>query len=277
MDETPFTVFGAGGFIGSHIVALLRRQGRTCRPIYRGSPPERGASLGHVIYCIGLTADFRSRPFDTMQAHVGMLTETMAHYRYTSFLYLSTTRLYMQMARAVEDDIIPIHPTNPDQLYNGSKLAGECLCLSLPDPAIRVARLANVYGTDFSSQNFLPSIIMDALRTRRVTLRTGLESAKDYIYIDDAAAALVDIAIAGQERLYNVGEGRNTSHKEICDLLVAETGCQVDVLPDAPDVVAPVLNTERLRCEFGFSPRTVAQALPEVVRRYQQEWLHDHD
>ena len=233
--------------------------------------------MGHVIYCIGLTADFRSRPFDTMQAHVGLLTETMAHYRYASFLYLSTTRLYMRMDRAVEDGIIPIHPADPDQLYNASKLAGECLCLSMSDPAIRVARLANVYGADFKSQNFLPSIIMDALRARQVTLRTSLASAKDYIHIDDATAALVDIAIAGRERLYNVGEGRNTSHREICDLLVTETGCQVNVLPDAPDTVAPVLCTDRLRREFGFSPRTVAQALPEVVRHYKQEWLHDHD
>lgn len=233
--------------------------------------------MGHVIYCIGLTADFRSRPFDTMQAHVGLLTETMAHYRYASFLYLSTTRLYMRMAQSVEDSIIPIHPTDPDQLYNASKLAGECLCLSMPDPAVRVARLANVYGADFNSQNFLSSIIMDALREKRVTLRTGLASAKDYIHIDDATAALIDIAISGQERLYNVGEGRNTSHGELCDLLVAETGCQVEVLPDAPDVVAPVLCTDRLRREFCFSPRTVAQALSDVVRQYQQDCLHDHD
>jgi len=30
---------------------------------------------GHVIYCIGLTADFRQKPFETIEAHVSKLAE----------------------------------------------------------------------------------------------------------------------------------------------------------------------------------------------------------
>lgn len=277
VDDTPFTIFGAGGFVGSHILAHLQRQGRPYRPVYRDGAPPTGTHLGHVIYSIGLTADFRTRPFEAMHAHVGLLTEILQRYRYDSFLYISSARLYMYQPQATEETPISIRPEDPDYLYNGSKIAGECLCLALPNPAIRVARLASVYGADFQSQNFLTSIIMDAVRAGRVVLRSGMGSAKDYIHVQDAAAALVRIAAEGRQRLYNVGEGRNTSHAEICRALIAVTGCTIDVAPGSPDIVAPELRIDRLRNEFDIRPRPVVQALPDVVQCYEQEWLHDHN
>ena len=67
------TVLGAGGFIGGALVARLIAEGRPVDPVTRDDLPALLSArrpAGDVIYCIGLTADFRTRPLDTAEAHV---------------------------------------------------------------------------------------------------------------------------------------------------------------------------------------------------------------
>ncbi len=98
----PVTVFGADGFIGRALVAHLRTTGRPVNAITRrnltmflAAQPE----AGDVIYCLGLTADFRSRPLDTAEAHVGLLARLLGAIQFRSFLYLSSTRVYARARR----------------------------------------------------------------------------------------------------------------------------------------------------------------------------------
>ena len=71
----------------------------------RAMPLPTG-DLGHAVYCIGLTADFRRRPQATMDAHVGVLGEVLRHGRFDSFLYLSSARLYRNAKTGAEDAAI---------------------------------------------------------------------------------------------------------------------------------------------------------------------------
>src|SRR5205814_832902 len=110
--------------------------------------------------------------------------EVLQNYKFDSFLYLSSTRLYRGAASTQEDAEIPISPSDPERLYDATKLAGEALCLALSRPAMRVARLSNLYGLNNHSENFLSQVLSEALRTRRVTIQTGPQSAKDYLHVD---------------------------------------------------------------------------------------------
>ena len=71
-----FTVFGSSGYIGSHLVRHLIASGEEVATPMRGAPIGE-THLGHVVYAIGLTADFRTRPFDTMAAHVTRLADIL--------------------------------------------------------------------------------------------------------------------------------------------------------------------------------------------------------
>src|SRR5688500_5975918 len=87
------TVLGASGFIGSRLVSQLAATGAEYQAVGRNEALPAGP-LGHVIYCIGLTADFRSRPLNTVEAHVCKLLEVLRKCDFESLLYLSSTRLY---------------------------------------------------------------------------------------------------------------------------------------------------------------------------------------
>lgn len=267
-----FTVIGARGFVGGQLVAHLAGQGHAVAAPARGEMP--GREPGHVIYCAGVTADFRTRPFDTMEAHVGHLAETLCRVRPASFLYLSSTRVYLGAGTGDEAAPVPLDPADPEAVFNASKLAGEALCLSRPEATVRVARLSNVFGAGMMAGpvprlDFLADIVRAAVAERRIVLRTAPESAKDYVAVDSVARALERIALDGRERLYNVASGTNTTHGALTDRLAELTGCTVSVVPGAPVVSFPPIRTGRLAAAFApgeeWNPPPVLDRLSEIV------------
>ena len=268
--DGSFTVIGARGYIGSRLCRYLASQGAAVREVDRfDAARDAGHNLGHVIFAGGVTADFRKRPFDTVNAHVGAVAEILQRAVFTSFLYLSSTRVYQGAMSADEDAELRLSITDPLQLYNASKLAGEALCLALPDPNVRVVRLSNVYGADDNSENFLIEIIRAAINDSHVTLRTGLKSEKDFVSVADVVAILPRLAVGGRERLYNLASGRNTRFSDIADALKRLTGCTIDVAPDCPAVIFPQISIARLQKEFDVTPMYLVDDIASLVRDYK--------
>lgn len=264
------TVFGARGFVGRALAVYLRERGYRVRESTRGDTSWRGADLGHTFYTIGLTADFRSRPFETIDAHVSLLAEILRGSRFDSFVYCSSTRVYATTASTDEATPIPTLSSNPDHLYNLSKLMGEAACLGSGLPNARVARLSNVFGRDLVSQNFLTSVLREAVETGRVHLRTAFSSEKDYVWVGDVVRALEAIAVAGREPITNVAYGHNTTHREIMDHIRAATGAEITVEAGAADVTFPQISTARLD-GLGVTGRTPLSAMiGELVDAFRQ-------
>ncbi len=197
-------VLGAGGFIGTALVASLESQDHLVHAVTRAALPALIASrqpCGHVIGCIGLTGDFRSRPIDTAEAHVGLVARCLSELRFSSFLLLSSTRVYRRASATHEEAALPSLPADPSDLYNLTKLAGEALCLTDQRPSIRVARLSNVYGPGMPPETFLGEVLREGQLTGDVLFRQGPNSAKDYVSV----AAVVRMLPA-------IATGRASSH-----------------------------------------------------------------
>lgn len=256
-----FTVLGATGYIGRNLVQHLRQLGHECFAPARDDASIFHQPLGHVIYCIGLTADFRSRPFDTARAHVSVLTEVLDKCQFDSLLYLSSTRIYGNSDTATEDTKLCADPKNPSDLYNLTKMTGEALCFATKRPSVRVARLSNVYGDDMDSDNFLVSVIRDAVEKKHVIVNTSPQSEKDYVYIADVVDLLSKIAINGKCQLYNVASGINTTNRELLEHVHALTECELTFAAGAPVISFPEISIERIASEFYFSPQPLKNCL----------------
>ena len=155
-----FTILGAGGRIGQALVTALRPH-HPVRAIDRAALPgllSAREPAGHVICCIGLTGDFRTRPLATAEAHVAIPARILADIPFESFLYLSSTRVYAHAATTKEDALLPASPGDPSDLYNLTKLAGEALCLSDPRPTVRAVRLSNVFGPVADPASFVEKL-----------------------------------------------------------------------------------------------------------------------
>src|SRR5580692_8093898 len=143
-----FTVLGGSGFIGGHMATHLRARGYEVDVPPRDTALLYGRNLGHVIYAIGLTGNFRQRPYDAIEAHVNVACRVLQNTSFDSFLYLSSTRVYGGLPADVagsEETPLDVQPS-ADSLYDLSKLLGESVCMNVTAPAVRVVRLSNVYG-----------------------------------------------------------------------------------------------------------------------------------
>jgi len=265
------TVLGAGGFVGSAVSERLRESKTPfCAP---GRDEDlRGKELGDVIYCIGLTADFRKYPFQTVEAHICRLKYVLEHCKFSSLTYLSSTRMYIHNEDTFEDKPVVIDPSQPADLYNVSKLAGEMLALNCGRANIKIARLSNVYGFDFLSDNFITSILKDALTQKKIVLRTTPSSSKDYIYVDDVAALLIKLSSVNGSGIYNIAAGSNTSNYEILSTLHSITGCEIVYEDDAAEIIFPAIRIDKIRNEFNFVPsKSLAEYLAPMVQHFKNE------
>lgn len=264
-----FTILGANGFLGRYLSNYLSNEGHEVYVPGRDDIGIYKNKLGHVMYCIGLTADFRTRPFDTVRAHVSVLTDVLEKADFESFVYLSSTRVYGHSTLSTEQTSLLVNVLDPSDLYNLTKLTGESLCLSCGIPQVKVARLSNVIGYDVDSDNFLITLIREAI-SGKINLRSNPSSTKDYILLNDVAKLLPRIALNGRDRIYNLASGINLHHGEIVYELSKLTGCEVEVMPDAPLFEFPVIDIKSIEAEFNFVPDSVMDSLDDLVSVFRK-------
>lgn len=271
-----YTILGADGFIGSSLARYFADNGISYQGVGRHDPlPDH---LGHVIFCVGLTADFRTRLFDTVEAHVSELARSLQSLDFESFTYISSTRVYMHLdpdGVASENSRLVVDPSDPSDVYNLSKLTGESLCLATTNPEVRVVRLSNVYGGGDKSENFLTAVLRQALVRRRATFFDSMASSKDYVDVEDVVRALALIPLRATSRVINLAGGRNVCHQELAELIRAHTGCQVDVLPDAQDLRFPRISIDRLVDEVGVRPGDINDNFGRLVREFRAQLPSD--
>ncbi|WP_269584575.1 NAD-dependent epimerase/dehydratase family protein [Roseibium sp. Sym1] len=261
------TVLGASGFIGRNLVRHLQSAGYEVATPGRHEIENLGGPLGRVFYCIGMTGNFRDRPLGTVDVHAGLPGRLLEQTDFESFVYFSSTRIYAQAAGSNEtSETAPIAVTpSADTTYDLSKMLGEALCLSHEQAGVKVIRLSNVYGPDQGTATFLGSLLEDLAGTGQTTIREAPGSSKDYVAVDDVVQLAERIARTGRHRTYNVASGQPVSHEEIAEA-VRNEGLSCTFTPGGVRRAFPQINIERIRTEFGFSPRSLLKDLPALLR-----------
>lgn len=234
----------------------------------RDDPAVFSKPLGRVLFCAGVTSDFRQRPFDTMRAHVSLAGELLEKAEFDSFVYLSSTRLYLDSPAAHEQAVFTVDPARPDHLFHLSKLAGESLCMNAGRAGVSIARVSNVCGDDYGSGNFLYSLIRDAVEKGTITLHTTLDSAKDYIGVGDVAELLLRISQGEGSGIYNVASGVNTTNRSLIQWISELTGCQAAVADHATSVTFPPIHINRIQAEFGYEQPDCEALIRGVIQSY---------
>lgn len=269
MTEMPIVILGASGFIGSHLLRYLQARGVPCEAPARDDMSWLRRKLGHVVYAIGLTADFRARPLETVEAHVCLLRQLLEQGDFASLTYLSSTRVYSGAASTSESASLLVDPNDASDLYNLSKLMGESLCLHGGRQCARVVRLSNIVGLRTDPDIFIEQLLDEGMRTGHIHLRTALDSAKDYLWIDDAVTLLARIVHSGCTGIFNVASGEAVRNAQIVAALKSEMGFSVSVAESAQTWSFAAVDMRRTLAHFTFEPRRFDSYFPDFLRLYR--------
>ena len=262
-----YTVLGATGFVGTRLVCALRADGHEVFAPARDDEQIFTRDLGNVFYCIGLTADYAARPFDTVEAHVSLLARVLRGASFSHLIYLSSTRLYDALGAAGgdEDRSLELTPSNPRHLYDLSKALGENLCLTVAGVRTAIARLACVYDWSPGAPGYLSEWLQRATKEKTIHLDSGTGYVRDYIHLDDVVAGLRAISDSSANGIVNFASGENVSNSELAEVF-NRCGWSVSLARDVPRQAAPRCDVDRLTA-FWRAPRLVR----DVVETYLKE------
>ena len=274
MTKNSFTIFGHG-FVGTNISIFLKK--KKCKLFL----PPKGKykfkkNLHNVIYCIG-NQNWLKDPKVTYDANLGLVPEIIFNNKFDSFTLLSTTRLYLgnSEGKTSENDPININSNNKKFLYNSLKLAAENLCLSLNNKNIKVVRMSNLFGDNFTNQAYLlPTWIRNSIKYKKIDIYISKNSTKDFIYVNDAFDVLLKIIKRGKHRLYNVASGKNIKLFKILEEIKKITNCKINYTYNSNVVKEPKINIKRIIKEFNFKPKNnLINLLNHLIVNYKNNVL----
>jgi UDP-glucose 4-epimerase len=205
------------------------------------------AAIHFIPYCVAHPAEAVAVNLAGTQHLLDALLEAEPR----RLVFASTADVYEPAEIAHEET----HPVGPINVYGATKLMGEQLVdfhrARQPELETVVARLFNVYGPGETNPHVMPAIF-EQLKSSRTLSLGNLSPRRDYIYVEDMAAALVGLlADAPAGSTVNVGTGVSTSVKELVRSLESLLGERIEILVD-PDRVRP---SDRPRLQAGTERR----------------------
>lgn len=310
-------VTGARGLIGGWLTRALLREGATITVIDREVRPQSvlammnlehrvnvvdgdiaaGTSLARalaeyeveVVFHLAaqtLVQPANTAPLETFESNIRgtwLLLEACRSAGVERVIVASSDKAYgasAQLPYREDQALAPAHP------YEVSKAAADMIARSywhtwrLP---VAVTRLANVYGGgDPNRSRLVPEAVTAALARRAPVVRSDGSPERDFLYVEDAAAAYLAVAGAlhrgdGCGEAFNAGFGRPHRVGDVVALIcrLAGTGVTPDIQGSGNppgEIDRQWVDAGKLRALTGWEP---VVELEEGLRR-TLDWYRSH-
>lgn len=194
-------------------------------------------------------------------------------------VYASSAAIYGNPEYLPIDEL---HPACPLSGYGVSKYTPEHYLKvyhELYGLHYTILRYANVYGIrqDPRGEGGVISIFTDrVLRDQLVTIYGDGEQTRDYIYVEDVAKANVAAIERGNEEVFNIGTGVQTSLNDVIQLFKEVSGknIQVDYGPErVGDIKHSYFTVDKAIQKLNWKPTvTVTEGLKRTYEYYLGEY-----
>lgn len=267
----PVAVTGASGFVGRRLAALLNSRGtrvaRWSRPqvdlldaasVVAASERDAPKTICHLA-ATGVSAA-HAHDSAIIAANLSMTQNLLAAAPEGARIVIAGSMSeYGRAGRLAESD-----RCTPRTAYGIAKLASGLYAAAygpLREQRVSIARLFGVYGPGEAPQRLFPSLIDALRRGEPVDLSEGLQR-RDFVHVDDACAALAEIAAVdtGGDPAVNLGTGQAVRVRDVAQWIAESLGASPDLLrfgarPRSPgDEDLLEADTTRLISLIGYAP-----------------------
>jgi len=309
-------VTGAGGFIGSHLVEKLAISGASVRAFVRYNsrgdpgllsmlpidildnleiiagdlrdlPAVLSASrdvniIFHLGALIAIPYSYK-HPVEVVESNVlGTMNVLLAgrEYEVERIVHTSSSEVYGSALRVPIDETHPLQGQSP---YSASKIGADKLAESFNcayDLPVVTLRPFNTYGPRQSDRAVIPSIIIQAIKQKKIYLG-NLDAYRDFTYVSDTVEGFLCAAqtTSIEGKTINLGVGSEIRILELANEIISILGKHVDIEVETERLRPPnsevtrLLSDNRLAKELlGWTPQvSLRDGLIKTI-----EWISEH-
>jgi len=298
----PVLVTGASGFIGTHLVGSLVRQGIDVVSLSRKSGFEedkrhfrvdlcdaaavqklfRQFSFSSVVHLAAAGVSAEAENFEGLVAVNTLATGAFARIALANkvqrFIYVGSGFEYRPQAQPMDEST----PLGAPNLYGASKAAGWLMLdtlFRLEGLPLVTLRPFSVYGPGENPSKLVPYVISQALRSEPIRLTLGSQ-VRDYVFVEDVVDALL-LGLTGPAspgQVYNIGSGPQEAKtvRQFVEEILAAMGAPLRLcwfdraarsLRDPPYLVS---DPTRAHIELGWRPRVrFEEGLARTIEWYK--------
>ncbi len=271
-------VTGAAGFIGSHLIPALHRRGHDAIALTRAqvdlaeTPVEGPEGVTCVVHLAARTfvPDSWKEPAAFYRANVLGTIHALEFCRRTKarFVFASTYVYGTPQCLPIPED----HPRSAVSPFHQSKIFAEDACSFYAAQFgihCAIVRPFNVYGPGQKEPWLIPSLMRQNLGPGDSITVADLRPKRDYVYVSDVVAMMVEIVERSATGIFNAASGISTSMGELLEAIAQATGVRKEILSRGetrPNEIFDLRGSiEKARRELDWSPRvSLVEGLREV-------------
>lgn len=277
-------VTGADGFIGSHLIETLVRDGLEARAFVYYNSSNSWGWLDHAAEDVRgqfevVAGDIRD-PWGVRDAmhgcdvvlHLAALISIPFSYHSPDAYVETNIRGTLNVLQAARDlsvarvvctstsevygsaQYVPItenHPLNAQSPYAATKAAADQLALSFHksfDLPVAVLRAFNTYGPRQSARAVIPTIVSQVASGAREVKLGALTPTRDFTYVTDTARGFTQAAAcdAAVGRVTNIGSGFEISIADTAAMIGEAMGVELEIKLDPERIRPEASEVERL-------------------------------
>jgi CDP-glucose 4,6-dehydratase len=227
----------------------------------------------------------RESPLETLEVNVQgawHVFEACRAHEVARVVFASSDKAYGASPDLPYREDFPLRAAYP---YDASKAAADIVARSYAHAyglPIAVTRFANVYGGgDLNFSRLIPETVVAVLDGRPPRIRSDGSPERDFLHVDDAVAAYLEIAAAigsggAAGEAFNAGGERPHSVRDVVESIVAAAGSAIapdfqgDGNPDG-EIDRQLVDSAKLRELTGWRPQVdLAEGLNRTLGWYRE-------
>lgn len=281
-------VTGSEGFIGSHLVERLLKEGAEVKAfvLYNFSnnwgwldtfPKDKLKKIElfsgdirdynsvynamdgidivfHLAALIGIPFSYLSQDVyvDTNIKGAVNILQAGRRLKTKKIIHTSTSEVY---GTAQYVPINEEHPINPQSPYAATKASADYLALSFHKSfnlPVTVLRPFNTFGPRQSARAVIPTIITQVLAGKPAIKLGSLNTVRDLTYVSDIVDAFIKIAETNNTNgsVYNAGSNREVSIRDLASIIMRCLKRNARIIQDKDRIRPPKSEVMQLVCDF---------------------------